>query len=769
MVIGVGGVGVEPCIFYDALSGPWGPNLNIEQMTYAFKGVTNKVDALNAEMFRCKYDPEGQLTNRWQAGSVTTTYRFDEMGNLTNVVYSGGPATAPISLRYDLVNRLTNMVDGIGSTAFTWTPGGQLASEDGPWSSDAVSYSYSHRMRSSLSLQQDSASLWEQSYGYDAYRRLTNVTSQAGAFGTQYKATSWNGNNSASELVEQLNLPGGSHIDTSHDAIGRLLSTVLKNATNGTLNVHSYVYNDGHQRTKQTLLEGNYLDYGYDNIGQLKTAKGWESGGSAARSHEQFGYAYDAAWNLSYRTNNALIQTFGVNGLNQLTNLSRSGTYTVAGAVSITPTNVTVKDNANSPQPATLYNDESFTRTNVTLLNGNNTFQAVAKDSLGRVDTNTVTAYLPSSAVCAYDLRGNLTNDGRRVFYYDSENQLTNVLVAGQWKSEFAYDGMMRRKVRKEFSWSGSAWVQTNEVRYIYDGRLVIQERHYTPQGSTLIPLTTVTYTRGNDLSGSLEGVGGIGGLLARTDPPSSVASGGGGSTAYYHTDGNGNVTALLSTNGLVVARYSYDPYGNMLGMSGPLAEANLYRFSSKEHHQNSGLVYYLYRYYEPALQRWINRDPIGEEGGLNLYEFVWNDPSNHFDPSGNCANVALNVLRLLSSVAARESLGVAGGAIALGGGAAVGYVLTGGLGGAGAAAASPGAYYGGYGDRGNAAPELLVGPLVYEMGKGERNWEKGRGDDPFWDLTPEGLRAIENDPKSTPREKERARRIRKQKEKDCS
>jgi RHS repeat-associated protein len=524
------------------------------------------------------------------------------------------------------------MVDGIGTTAFTWTPGGQLASEESPWSSDAVSYAYTHRLRSGLSLQQASASPWEQSYGYDAYRRLTNVTSQAGAFRTQYKVTSWNGNNTASELVEQLNLPGGSHIDNSHDAIGRLLSTALKNATNGTLNAHSYVYNDGHQRTKQTFLEGNYVDYGYDNIGQLKTAKGKEAD-TTTRPHEQFGYAYDTAWNLNYRTNNALTQSFSVNGLNQLTNSSRSGTFTVAGAVSITPTNVTVKDNANSPQPATLYNDESFARTNVTLLNGNNTFQAVAKDSLGRVDTNTVTTYLPSSAVCSYDSRGNLTNDGKRFFYYDSENQLTNVLVVGQWKSEFAYDGLMRRKVRKEFIWSGSAWVQTNEVRYVYEGRLVIQERHYTPQGSTLIPLNTVTYTRGNDLSGAFEGAGGIGGLLARSESSSTLNPQ--HSTGFYHSDGNGNITAMVSTNGLILARYTYDPYGNVLGMSGPLSEANLYRFSTKEWHEKSGLVYYLYRYYEPGLQRWINRDPIQERGGVNLFGFTYNTPINLFDRDG--------------------------------------------------------------------------------------------------------------------------------------
>jgi hypothetical protein len=60
------------------------------------------------------------------------------VGNLTNIVYSGGPATSPISLRYDALNRLTNMVDGIGVTSFGWTNGVLLTSEDGPWSRDRV-------------------------------------------------------------------------------------------------------------------------------------------------------------------------------------------------------------------------------------------------------------------------------------------------------------------------------------------------------------------------------------------------------------------------------------------------------------------------------------------------------------------------------------------------------------------------------------------------------------------------------------------------------
>jgi YD repeat-containing protein len=138
---------------------------------------------------------------------------------------------------------------------------------------------------------------------------------------------------------------------------------------------------------------------------------------------------------------------------------------------------------------------------------------------------------LPTSYI--YDLNGNLTSDGTRGFDYDDENQLIRVTVTNSWKSEFTYDGKFRRRIRKEYAWQNSAWAQTAEVRYIYDGMLVIQDR----DGNNL---PTVMYTRGRDLSGSLQDAGGIGGLLARTEAAN-------GQSAWYHADGNGNVTAMIN------------------------------------------------------------------------------------------------------------------------------------------------------------------------------------------------------------------------------
>ena len=206
------------------------------------------------------------------------------------------------------------------------------------------------------------------------------------------------------------------------------------------------------------------------------------------------------------------------------------------------------------------------------------------------------------------------------MFEYDYENQLTNVYVASAWRSEFRYDAFGRKRIQRDYAWQSSAWVKTNEVKYVYDGMLVIQERHVDNPLSTIPYQPVITYTRGNDLSGSLQGAGGIGGLLARTENVKLLTPGSAlNAHAYYHADGNGNITAMVNTNGIVVARYNYDPYGNLLGMSGPLAEANTYRFSSKEWNGNAGLYYYGFRFYEPNVQRWLNRDPLGDIASLGV------------------------------------------------------------------------------------------------------------------------------------------------------
>ena len=92
------------------------------------------------------------------------------------------PFDANVVFRYDDLNRLTNMVDGIGSSTFSWTDEDQLALEDGPWADDAVSFQYQNRLRSSISVQAPNATAWNARYTYDDVMRLLEVASPAGSF-----------------------------------------------------------------------------------------------------------------------------------------------------------------------------------------------------------------------------------------------------------------------------------------------------------------------------------------------------------------------------------------------------------------------------------------------------------------------------------------------------------------------------------------------------------------------------------------------------------
>jgi RHS repeat-associated protein len=96
------------------------------------------------------------------------------------------------------------------------------------------------------------------------------------------------------------------------------------------------------------------------------------------------------------------------------------------------------------------------------------------------------------------------------------------------------------------------------------------------------------------------------------------------------------NVTELFGASGNIAASYDYAPFGATLSVTGPAAALNPFRFSSEAWDATLGLVYYNWRHYNPFDGHFISRNPIGEDGGLNLYGFVGNDPVNRWDYLGN-------------------------------------------------------------------------------------------------------------------------------------
>ena len=145
-----------------------------------------------------------------------------------------------------------------------------------------------------------------------------------------------------------------------------------------------------------------------------------------------------------------------------------------------------------------------------------------------------------------------------------------------------------------------------------------------------------VEYHWGKDLSGTIGGAGGVGGLLYLKRN---------GVIYVPYCDAYGNVMGYWDEQGNVVAEYTYDAFGKLIASSGSMANTFSFRYSTKYFDPETGLYYYGYRFYSPDLMRWITRDPIGEEGGHNLYLF--------------CKNLPLSVIDMLGDVAVTDIPGI--------------------------------------------------------------------------------------------------------------
>ncbi len=172
--------------------------------------------------------------------------------------------------------------------------------------------------------------------------------------------------------------------------------------------------------------------------------------------------------------------------------------------------------------------------------------------------------------------------------------------------------------------------------RFLYDGWNLVAEyvdtgSAHTPSAPTTPGVLARTYVWGLDIARSLVDAGGVGALLQMTDH----ASGKGYLPTY---DGNGNVISLLNAEtGVVTAAYEYSPYGEQLRSQSPDPSVadQPFRLSTKYTDGETGLVYYGRRYYNPSQGRFVGRDPIEEQGGLNLYGFCGNDGVNRWDYLG--------------------------------------------------------------------------------------------------------------------------------------
>ena len=229
-------------------------------------------------------------------------------------------------------------------------------------------------------------------------------------------------------------------------------------------------------------------------------------------------------------------------------------------------------------------------------------------------EANCLNQYTVAPIAVSYDDNGNAVRVGKWVYSFDGENRMTLAspveTTNGSLRVRNVYDYRNRRIAKTVERFDGSEWFVVENRDFIYDGWNLIFENRQTFNGTEVVT-NTVEYFWGTDISDSFKGAGGIGGLVA-------VSRNGVFYLPVY--DDNGNVMKYVDEAGNIVAEYAYDAFGRIIQESGSLASEFAHRFSTKYFDSETGMSDFGRRFYVPDLRRWLNRDPIGEEGGPNVY-----------------------------------------------------------------------------------------------------------------------------------------------------
>jgi len=577
-----------------------------------------------------EYTLSGNLSKRTWARGVETGYSYNDAGDLTGIDYSDG--TPDVAYTYDRSGRKITATQGSqDAVAIYYTADGQTAAErhtEGLLSGVAVTNIYDGLLRRvDLTVKTNATTIYQALYGYDSSSRVKNVSD-----GTNNASYSYVTNSS---LVSDIVFKQGGTLRMTtakqYDLLNRLtnITSVTASLTNG----FTYQYNNANKKTKATREDGSYWSYGYDDLGQVTSGKRYWVDNTPVAG-QQFEYGFDDVGNRQNTIQNSKPETrtalYTANLLNQYTSRTAPG---YADVIGLAKTNATVTVNyQRTGRKGEYWHNEMALSNVVSAVYAGVTNIAVLNDASSPdiVTTNKGSLFLPKTPEqFVYDEDGNLTSDGRWDYSWDGENRLIQMetkyaaVLAGvpKKKLEFKYDRQSRRLEKKVSSWNGSSYIAAYTNRFVYDG------------WNLLLKLNPVSLDQsflwGLDLKGTVNETGGIGGLVAINIPSLN-------SSYITEIDAIGSLIGLVKySDGSLFGAQEYGPFGELICSSENLKNIRTIGFSSKFEDQETGLIYYGYRYMDPKCGRWLSRDWIQEIGGLNVYSYVANSSLDSVDAFG--------------------------------------------------------------------------------------------------------------------------------------
>jgi RHS repeat-associated protein len=529
-----------------------------------------------------------KLTALTDANGHFTTYQYDSLGRLLKET---DPLDSVTSYRYDAKGNLIGKTDANGASIdYRYDELGRLLIKSYP---DGTQETFSYDAKGNIARAANKNIAY--TYTYDANNRMVSVSDSNNR--TLRYDYDLSGNKTA------LTMPDGQSVAYHYDAANRLAGIVGLDGTFG------FNYDTLGRRTKLAYPHGAVASYSYDIASRLtklehKTAKG--------HLIDSFSYSHDKVGNRRTKT-----EPQGTTAYNYDT------IYRLLGA---------------SPQKRGRQSDrESYGYDPV----GNRligpdarqTYQYNAGNQL--VEESAEQCRAPKGGMRnSYDKNGNLVMKEERNgsghsqttthYSYDYENRLIKVEIEKGHKTQvvtFSYDPFGRRlsktveredlnENRKGHGHEGcdDERQAPRTTHYLYDNEDIVME--YDGYGETL-----ARYLHGPGID----------------EPLATVRK---GKVYYYHADGLGSITALTGKHGNVVRKYDYDSFGNMAQEQRDFGQP--YAYTGREWDKETGLYYYRARYYDPMDGRFIQKDPIGFDGGdVNVYAYVGNNVINKTDPTG--------------------------------------------------------------------------------------------------------------------------------------
>ena len=588
-----------------------GPDGNLTQQFY--DDLHNWVRSIDQNgNSRCNvYDRLGRLTSvidqataLCQTG-ITSNYSYDSAGNLVKVTNSNNQVTL---YSRDNINRLkaTTFADG-SVESYLYDNDGNLVKKVDQRNTSTI-FTYDSLNRLSHETYCNSA-ITSDNYQYDANGRVQSRTSTNATITYTYDTR-----NRVTSETDAVNAPNQTY--NAGCSSGTTTSTV------GTPQSYSISYSYQGETLRQiTYPDGLNANYTYDSFGRTATVST-----PGVRTYATFSYNKDdtikgiafgdgSIGNYTYDLLGR-ISTLTFKNAGGTTQLSLKYGYDKAGQMISSSGQV----NSQSVSEAYLY-DALGRLTNATLANGSSsTILSYQYDNLGnrlvQIQNGVTTNYSynatnnelksysapGTSASYAYDPAGNLVSRtiGANTWTYawDTPGHLLKALSNGSTQALYAYDTSGRRMESIE---SGTT------TFYAYLGTMTVYQ------------VTSGTSTD-HILAGQLR----IGTVSGKTG-------------SYYHEDALGSTRLVTSmTKQTVLFADSYQPFGLD---SGTPTGTVVYKFTGEPYSSTTGLYYYLHRWYDPAIGRFLSPDPVhgklSNPQSFNLYIYVLDRPTILTDPSG--------------------------------------------------------------------------------------------------------------------------------------